>query len=106
VSAERRKVLEENFQPALVAPVVVALAHESCPFNGEVFGAAGGHVSRFYMAQTKGIQVGREFTPELFYERLPDIWGEDEYIAIGLVGGEQRAQGTPVAEIPVQARRA
>ena len=106
VPAERRKVLEENFQPELVAPVVVALAHESCPFNGEVFGAAGGHVSRFYMAQTKGIQVGPEFTAELFYERLPDIWSEDEYIAIGLVDVDQRAQGTPVAEIPAQARRA
>jgi len=104
VPPDRRKLLEENFGTDRVAPVVIALAHESCPFNGEVFGAAGGHVSRMFMAQTKGIQVGDSFTAEEFYERLPDVWSEDEYIAIGLVSAGQRAQGTPVAEVPPEAR--
>ncbi len=57
-----RKLLEESFSTDLVAPVVVALAHESCP------------------------------------------WSEGGYTPIGLVTPGARAQGTPVAEVPPQAR--
>jgi NAD(P)-dependent dehydrogenase (short-subunit alcohol dehydrogenase family) len=105
VGEERRRVLQQDFPPERVAPVVVALAHASCPCTGEVFGAAGGHISRMYMAQTEGARVGADLTPEGFLEHLPAIWDEHRAITMGLVTPGERAQGTPVAEVPEQARR-
>ncbi len=105
VSPERRTFLEENFGTDLVAPVVVALAHRSCPFTGEIMLCAGGQVSRVFMAQTAGASFEGAFSPEEFIERLPDIWSEDGYQAIGLVTAGQRSQTTPTAEVPPEARR-
>ncbi|CAB4936308.1 unannotated protein [freshwater metagenome] len=105
VTPERRKVLEDDFRVELVSPVIVALAHESCPFTGETIGAAGGHVSRMYIAQTVGMQVGAGFTPEEFLERLPEVWDETDYTVMGLVNPGQRGRGTPVAEVPPEAQR-
>jgi NAD(P)-dependent dehydrogenase (short-subunit alcohol dehydrogenase family) len=104
VDPERQKVLESDFRAELVSPVIVALAHESCPFTGEVIGAAGGNLYRAYMAQTTGTQVGDSFTPEEFYDLLPDIWDETDSFAIGLVTPGRRAQVTPVTEVPPEAR--
>jgi NAD(P)-dependent dehydrogenase (short-subunit alcohol dehydrogenase family)/flavin-binding protein dodecin len=104
VSPERRKVLEKSFRTDLVSPLIVALAHSSCPFTGEVMGAAGGNLYRSFMAQTQGAEVGDSFEPEQFYDLLPEIWSEEGYHAIGLVTSGTRGQGTPVAEVPAQAR--
>lgn len=104
VTPERRKVLEEQFTTAMVAPVIVALAHESCPFTGEVIGAAGGHISRMYIAQTKGTQVEPGYTPEDFLERLPEVWAQDDAIAMGLVVPGVRGSGTPVTVVPPEAQ--
>jgi NAD(P)-dependent dehydrogenase (short-subunit alcohol dehydrogenase family) len=104
VTPERRKMLEENFGPELVAPVIVALAHSSCPFTGEIIGAAGGHISRMFMAQTQGTHVQAGFTPEEFIERLPEVWAQDDAIAMGLVTPGVRGSGTPVTEVPPEAR--
>jgi NAD(P)-dependent dehydrogenase (short-subunit alcohol dehydrogenase family) len=104
VTPERRKVLEEQFPTDLVAPVVVALAHASCPFTGEVIGAAGGNVYRAFMAQTPGAEVGDSFVPEQFHDVLADVWCEDGYWAIGLVDPGTRGSGTPIAEVPAGVR--
>lgn len=105
VSAERRAMMQERFRAELVAPVVVALAHELCEVTGEIFGAAGGHVSRMFMAQTDGIRVTDDFSPEEFIQRLPEIWSEDDYRPMGLVDPSERQQGTPITVVPEQARR-
>lgn len=104
VSPERRKMLEENFSPTLVAPVIVALAHSSCPFTGEVIGAAGGHISRMFVAQTQGTHVEAGYTAEDFIERLPEVWSQDDAFAMGLVTPGVRGGGTPVTEVPAEAR--
>ena len=104
VSPERRVTLEADFRAELVAPVIVALGHESCPLTGEIIGAAGGHVSRMFMAQTAGIQVGADFSPEEFLDRLPEVWSESTYRAMGLVTPGQRGAGTPVAVVPPEAQ--
>jgi NAD(P)-dependent dehydrogenase (short-subunit alcohol dehydrogenase family) len=104
VTPERRAVLEEDFTTEMVAPVVVALAHESVPFTGEVIGAAGGHVSRMYMAQTKGTRMERGFSPEDVWSRLPEIWAQHDAVAMGLVVPGVRGSGTPVTEVPPEAR--
>lgn len=105
VSPERRALLQESFRTELVSPVVVALAHRSCPFTGEIILAAGGQVSRIFAAQTVGTRFEGAFTPEDFIARLPEIWSEDGYLAIGLVAAGQRSQSTPTAEVPPEARR-
>jgi NAD(P)-dependent dehydrogenase (short-subunit alcohol dehydrogenase family) len=105
VSPERRVMMQERFRVELVAPVVLALAHESCEVTGEIFGAAGGHVSRMFMAQTEGIQVGDGFTATEFLRRLPEIWSEEGYQPMGLVDPGQRQQGTPVTVVPPQAQQ-
>jgi ketosteroid isomerase-like protein len=105
VTPERRMVLEKDFGTDLVAPVVVALAHVSCPFTGEVIGAAGGHVSRMFVAQTRGTNLDKGFTPEDFIAHLPEIWDEEGAGAMGLVVPGIRGSGTPVTEVPPEARR-
>ncbi len=104
VTPERRKTLEQDFTTKMVAPVVVALAHESVPFTGEVIGAAGGHISRMYIAQTQGTDLEEGFTPEDVLEHLPEIWAQDDAIAMGLVVPGVRGSGTPVTEVPPEAQ--
>ncbi|WP_320536083.1 SDR family NAD(P)-dependent oxidoreductase [Pseudarthrobacter sp. IC2-21] len=104
VSPERRKMLEDDFQPDRVAPVVVALAHRSVPFTGEVIGAAGGHVSRIYVTQTRGVQLDASVSPETIIESFPKIWDETESAPMGLVVADARGSGTPVTENPFSSK--
>ena len=41
--------------PALVAPAVAWLAHESCSVTGEMLASAAGRVARVYVAETTGV---------------------------------------------------
>jgi NAD(P)-dependent dehydrogenase (short-subunit alcohol dehydrogenase family) len=104
VAPDRRTFLEENFRTELVSPVVVALAHPSCPFTGETLLCGGGTVNRIFVAQTEGAAFDGTFTPEDFMARLPDVWDEGGYQVIGLVAPGQRGQGTPPVEVPAEAR--
>lgn len=104
VSTERRLVLERDFGTDRVAPVVVMLAHSSCDFTGQVIGAAGGHVSRMYIAQTPGVRFDGPMTPEEIFGALPQIWDEEGADAMGLVTPGDRGAGTPDSEVPRSAR--
>jgi NAD(P)-dependent dehydrogenase (short-subunit alcohol dehydrogenase family) len=104
IGAEQRAALQERFKTDYVAPVIVALAHDECPCTGEVITAMGGHVNRYFVAQTVGVRVGDDFTPEEFMERLPHIWNEAGYSTIGLAMPGRRGGETPVAEVPAAAR--
>jgi NAD(P)-dependent dehydrogenase (short-subunit alcohol dehydrogenase family) len=55
----RLRWIRERCTPELVASVGGYLVHEDCLLNGEVIRTGGGHVSRIFMAETKG------FTDEL-----------------------------------------
>lgn len=55
------------FDPALVSPLVVWLAHEDCPANGETFMAMSGTVTRMVVAETHGF-----FAPDLSAEDIRD----------------------------------
>jgi len=52
-----------------VAPVVAALAHESCPLSGETFSAGGGRVAHVFLGETSGI-----FDPALTPETVAASW--------------------------------
>lgn len=105
IGAEAREELKRRMKTEYVAPVIVALAHENCPCTGEVITAMGGRVNRYFTGATPGIEVGVEFTPEEFVDRLPDVWDEDGYTTIGLAMPGRRGGATPVAEVPEAARR-
>ncbi|MFN8025454.1 MAG: SDR family NAD(P)-dependent oxidoreductase [Acidimicrobiia bacterium] len=45
---------DDPMAPALVAPMVAYLAHESCPVSGEVYAAGAGRFSRIFLASTPG----------------------------------------------------
>jgi NAD(P)-dependent dehydrogenase (short-subunit alcohol dehydrogenase family) len=44
----------DKIDPALVAPVVAFLAHDSCPVTGEFYTVGAGQVSRFFIGRTRG----------------------------------------------------
>jgi NAD(P)-dependent dehydrogenase (short-subunit alcohol dehydrogenase family) len=95
-----RADLAARLRTDYVAPVAVALAHERCPCNGEVLTAIGGRVSRYFVGESPGVEIGADFTPEQFLERLPDVWDAEGYAEIGLAVPGTRGGATPVAEVP------
>jgi NAD(P)-dependent dehydrogenase (short-subunit alcohol dehydrogenase family) len=105
VSEEQRRDMQRRLRTEYVAPIIVALVHESCPCNGEVLTAIGGKVNRYFVGESIGIQVDVDFTPEKFLERLPDIWDAEGYVEIGIAIPGTRGGATPIAEVPEQARR-
>lgn len=61
----------ERLRPELVAPVVAWLAHEQCSASGEIYSAAAGQVSRFFIGLTEGVgddNLSAERVRELFSE--------------------------------------
>lgn len=104
VTPERRALLEQEFTVAKVAPVIAILSHESCDFSGQIIGAAGGHVSRMFMAQTEGVRFAGGFAMEDVRDALPAIWDETGAEAMGLVSAGTRGSGTPVSEVPPSAQ--
>jgi NAD(P)-dependent dehydrogenase (short-subunit alcohol dehydrogenase family) len=105
LTEEQRQELVRRLRTEHVAPVIVALAHTDCPCNGEVLTAIGGRISRYFVAETTGIEVDVDFTPEELMERLPDVWDAEGYSEIGLAIPGTRGGGTPVAVVPPAAER-
>ncbi|HEY2055759.1 MAG TPA: SDR family NAD(P)-dependent oxidoreductase [Solirubrobacterales bacterium] len=57
--------------PAAVVPMLLALAHESCPVNGETLGAGLGRFARIFVAETPGL-----YAPGIGPEELLARWAE------------------------------
>ena len=64
--------------PELVVPMLLVLAHESCPVNGELFEAGLGRFSRLFVAETRGV-VGPDLTAEDLLDRWDEIVDEAGY---------------------------
>ena len=62
--------LGDALDPSLVTPLVAWLASEDCDTTGEVFSAAGGLISRFFIGLTPGYH-----NPNLTVEDVRDNWG-------------------------------
>jgi NAD(P)-dependent dehydrogenase (short-subunit alcohol dehydrogenase family) len=67
--------------PALVAPAVAYLAHESCACSGEVLFASSGRVSRIYLAETVGIE-SKGLTVEDVAEGIAKIFDESGALSL------------------------
>ncbi len=71
--------LIDKMDPALVSPLVAYLASEACEVTGEIYSAAGGVISRFFVGLTPGYYNPR-LTAEDIADHLADIRNEDGYI--------------------------
>ena len=71
--------LMDALDPALVSPLVAYLSSSACDVSGEVYSAAGGVISRFFIGLTPGY-----FNPNLTAEDIAANWdiirNEDGYI--------------------------
>lgn len=63
---------EDPMSVRRVSPLVLALAHESCPASGEIFNAGCGWVSRSVIAVNDGVTL-EDYTPEAVAARWSDI---------------------------------
>ena len=61
----------DALDPALVSPLVAYLASEACEVSGEVYSAAGGIISRFFIGLTPGY-----YNPSVTAEDIAAHWGE------------------------------
>jgi NAD(P)-dependent dehydrogenase (short-subunit alcohol dehydrogenase family) len=64
--------------PEHVVPMLLVLAHASCPVNGEIMWAGLGRFARIFLGETRGI-VDPELTPEGILERWGEIVEESGY---------------------------
>jgi hypothetical protein len=71
----------------LVSPVVAFLAHEDCPVSGECIGAAGGSVTRVYLAETPGF-ADRDLTIERVAARWDEVMAGADTSIIGFGASE------------------
>jgi NAD(P)-dependent dehydrogenase (short-subunit alcohol dehydrogenase family) len=60
------------FDPDLVSPAAVFLAHESCALTGEVLISGGGQVMRLALLESQGIR-DEHMTPELVAENIDKV---------------------------------
>jgi NAD(P)-dependent dehydrogenase (short-subunit alcohol dehydrogenase family) len=87
MTADLMPGLEDKLKPELITPVVVFLAHEDCPVNGEIYSAGGGVVSRFFIGLTQGY-VNPELTVEDVRDNLDKIRDETDYVVPSNNGAE------------------
>ncbi len=72
--------MAEQLDPKFVTPVVVYLAHESCPATGQVYSAAGGTIAKFFVGLTQGTSRGADITPETVQDDWDAINDETGYM--------------------------
>ncbi|NNE96248.1 MAG: SDR family NAD(P)-dependent oxidoreductase, partial [Acidimicrobiales bacterium] len=80
--------MADQLDPKLVTPVVIYLAHESCPASGQVYSAAGGTIAKFFVGLTQGSSRGADITPESVRDDWDQINDEQDYVVPGSPGEE------------------
>jgi NAD(P)-dependent dehydrogenase (short-subunit alcohol dehydrogenase family) len=62
-ATEPKSAAEDPMSTGRVSPLVLALAHDSCPASGEIFNAGCGWISRAVVAVNEGVLLD-DFSPE------------------------------------------
>ena len=75
-------------EPAMVAPAVGWLAHESCTMSGEMLIALGGRIAKAYVAETRGVWQP-EWTVDQVRERMAEIADPSDSLVFPIVPTEQ-----------------
>ncbi len=84
--------------PEQVAPAVVYLAHESVPFNGEIFAIGSGTLERIVVLETAGMTLsGDRPTPEEIAANIGTTLDIDGARVVG-VGGVDTPGATPMVQ--------
>ncbi len=74
-----------DLSPALVAPAVVALAHEDCPFTGRYVRSVGNHVATRFLSETTGYDSpGEQHTVEQISANWDRIEARDGATEVGV----------------------
>ncbi len=76
--------------PGLLAPVVAYLAHRTCPLNGQILTAGGGHVAAVLLSVTRGI-TDAQLTAESLRERIDEVLDPDGALVPRHLGDELKA---------------
>jgi NAD(P)-dependent dehydrogenase (short-subunit alcohol dehydrogenase family) len=63
--------MAERLDPSLVSPIAAWLVHEDCPVTGEIYSAAAGRISRYFIGLTEGY-----YNPHLTIEDVRDHFEE------------------------------
>jgi NAD(P)-dependent dehydrogenase (short-subunit alcohol dehydrogenase family) len=72
--------MAEQLDPKFVSPLVMYLAHDSCPTSGNVYSVAGGTVARFFVGLTQGTSRGAGITAETVRDDWDAINSEEGYV--------------------------
>ncbi len=72
--------MAEQLDPRFVSPLVMYLAHDSCPTSGNVYSVAGGTVARFFVGLTQGTSRGASITAETVRDDWDAINYEEGYV--------------------------
>jgi len=76
----------DTYDPELVTPVVVYLAHETCDRSGHIYSVGGGRVSRVFIGLTPGI-TDRKLTAESIAESIDQVDATEGFaVRAGLYG--------------------
>jgi len=79
VDEDTKALLRGWLDPALVAPAIVLLAHRSCPYNGRMFSAGGGHVGRVVIGESEGFWPA-DNTPETYAANEDEVDSTDRLV--------------------------
>ncbi len=72
--------MADQLDPRFVTPLVMWLAHDTCPTTGNVYSAAGGTIARFFVGLTPGTHRGPDISAETVRDDWDAINDEDGYI--------------------------
>jgi NAD(P)-dependent dehydrogenase (short-subunit alcohol dehydrogenase family) len=87
----------DALEPDQVSAVAAWLVHDKCKANGQIFGAAGGHVARYFIGRTRG-HFDPGLTPELVRDRFEAICDTDGFAEFGSATEEIEALAELLAE--------
>ena len=81
IKDERALQLLRDLQPPEhVAPAATLLVHDTCPVNGEIFVAGGGHMARVFIGETRGVTLPAEhLRAEVLVDQFATICDENGY---------------------------
>jgi len=80
MGAQIAALMEREFQPEKVAPLVALLAHADAPCNGELFKAGGGTFSRVFAAVTPGYRAAGDASPEEVADHFDQVLATDGFV--------------------------
>jgi NAD(P)-dependent dehydrogenase (short-subunit alcohol dehydrogenase family) len=75
------KMLEDQFAPEKVAPVVAWLCHEKVPCSGEIFSAGADRVAHVFLSETVGFS-SKDFAIESIHDAFPRIMNSDGAVVV------------------------